>query len=120
MRTLEVGKDNDPVLDSAGNLRLVAGEKAVALVAEHYVKALLGEMMFKADKGMPHFTTALGVNANLAQFEAAFRARMKEIPEIVTVQDFNATIDDDALKYTATLETVYGLTQLANTVREAE
>lgn len=113
IRTLAVDDNNDPLIDAGGNLRLVAGEAAVDLVAKHFIKALLGEMIFKADRGMPHFSTALGVNANLAQFEAAFRARMREIPDIVSVRSFEASIGGDVLRYSATLETIYGVSQLA-------
>lgn len=112
-RTVAVDENNDPLIDAGGNLKLVAGEAAVDLLAKHFVKALLGEMIFKADQGMPHFTTALGVNANLAQFEAAFRARMRGIPDIISVRSFDASITGEVLRYSAVLETVYGITQLS-------
>lgn len=113
IRTLAVNADNDPLVDSGGNLRIVAGEQAVDLLAKHFIKALMGEMIFKADRGMPHFSTALGVDANLAQFEAAFRARMREIPDIISVPSFTASIRDGVLYYDAVIETRYGIRQLS-------
>lgn len=113
MRTLVVDQNNDPAIDEAGNLRFATGEQAVGIVAVHFVRALSGEMMFKADKGMPHFATALGVNVNLAQFEAAFRARMRELEDVISVRSFSATVRDGVLYYDATLETRYGLAQVS-------
>lgn len=113
IRTFAVNADNDPFIDEAGNLALVAGEQAIDYIAKHFVKALFGEMIFKADRGMPIFSTALGAEANLAQFEAAFRARMREIDQVVSVPEFSASIRDGVLYYSAVIETQYGLLQLA-------
>ncbi len=117
-RTLAVDKDNNPVVGNDGNLVFAAGEAAVAHISKHFVKALLGEMMYKADQGMPIFSAALGASANLAQFETAFRARMKEIPDILSVRSFQASIDNGVLRYVATIETVHGISQLQGDTQE--
>lgn len=117
IRTFAVNSNNDPALDGSGNLRIASGEQAVDFIAKHFIKALHGEMIFKADRGMPHFSTALGVDTNLAQFEAAFRGRMREIEEIISVQEFNASIRDGTLYYSALIETRYGIQQLTGDIQ---
>lgn len=108
MITFDVNKDNDIYISQTGALAIVSDKMAAMRVAEHYARAARSEMIHKMDEGIPFWPVAFGANANLAQYEAAFRQRMRQIPQVRAVLQFNATIVNNELKYDATLETIYG------------
>lgn len=112
MKTFNVDDRNDIKLTQNGNIELIDGLNAVMLKCAHYAKAARAEMAFKMDKGMPFFTVAFGKQVNAGQYEAAFRARMREIDEVVSVDEFTAKLDDGVLSYTATITTIYGKARL--------
>jgi hypothetical protein len=114
MITFDVNKDNDVFINSSGDLAIVTDKIAAMRVAEHYARASRGEMIHNMDKGIPFWPIAFGANANIAQYEAAFRARMKQIPQVKNVVSFDVEVADNALKYTATIETIYGLIEVDN------
>lgn len=104
MKTLKIDESNDIVF-SGGHLQIVKDKDAHANICRHYALANRGEMVLKKDKGIPFFDIALGSNPSPAQYEAAFRARMKELDFVKSVTDFEAAIIDGELKYSATIET---------------
>lgn len=114
MRTFDVTHDNDIFFRADGNVARAQGERAVMLVCEQFARAARGEMIHKMDRGIPFWPVAFGRAANLSQFEAAFRARMAEIPEVIAVDSFIATITDTVLKYEATIETEFGQVSVNN------
>lgn len=100
-------------LDGSGNLAVATGQRAAAQVCANFVRATRGEMMYKVNKGMPYFDTVFGANANLTQFEAAFRRRIKEVPFAnARVLDFDARLEDGTVKYAAVIETDFGEVRL--------
>jgi len=103
----------DLYLDGSGNLAIATGEQAAMQVCANFVRAARGEMMYKSRKGMPFFQTVFGANANLTQFEAAFRRRMKEVPFAnARVREFEASVKDNTISYNAVIETDYGEVRL--------
>ena len=108
MKTFTVDENNDFVLDKRGNLSFCYDITAVARVCKHYALAIRNEMMHKMDKGMPYFEVVFGKQVNLLQFEAVFRSRMKEIPQVEAVTAFSAQVNSGALQYNATIKSVYG------------
>lgn len=107
MKTFRTTVDND-IIFAGGHLQISSGQEADALVCRHFALANRGEMIFKKNRGIPFFDIALGSNPNPAQYEAAFRARMKEIPTVIAVTDFYAKVVDGVLQYTATIQTENG------------
>lgn len=114
MRTFSVTQGNDLFLGADGNLARAEGERAVMIVCEQFARAARGEMIHKMDRGIPFWPVAFGRAANLAQYEAAFRARMREIPEVTAVVEFSAQIVEERLKYEATIETEFGQVSVNN------
>lgn len=108
MRTFEANQVNDFVINESGMLSIVGGNAAVAAVARSHMQTRRGEMMYSIDEGIPFLPIAWSGTANLAQFEAAARARLMSIPEVLEVVSFSATMAGDTLIYTATLRTDAG------------
>ncbi|MEQ5125806.1 hypothetical protein ABN225_03240 [Providencia alcalifaciens] len=108
MRTFGVNSNNDIHLGNDGNLSIVSGERALEKRCEHYAKALRGEMLHKLDSGIPYWKTTFGRQADIPLFEFAFRDRMRELNDVVSVLSFSALLADNSLKYTTVIQTIYG------------
>lgn len=108
MITLKQTKERDIFTDSNGNWFFLEDRDAVASVCESYARATRNEMIHKMNKGIPYFDQIFNGAASIPQFEAAFRARMNEINEVVAVTSFKADFIDETIKYTATIQTIYG------------
>lgn len=106
--TCDVTEKNDLYIGADGSLALARELNAAMNTCEQFARASRNEMIHKMDLGMPFWPVVFGESANLAQFESAFRARMREIPEVIGVTQFNARIVDNELQYEATIETIYG------------
>lgn len=110
MKTLEASATNDLRLDAGGGLAFLNGLPATAQTAEQFASTRRGEMLHAMDFGIPFDLMAWGGTPNVAQFEAALRARLMETPEVLEVVALTARLNGDVLGYVATLRTTYGET----------
>lgn len=108
MITFATDEDNDLVIGADGNLSLITSIPAVAQTAAHYAQTLLNEMIQDYDNGVPFFIVAFGSSASIPQFEAAMKKRILQAPEVTGIASFETAQDGDVLRYTATIETIYG------------
>lgn len=109
MMTIAVDTNNDLFIGSDGNLAFVRDVEAVSQNSVHYGKTLRNEMLQEYDLGIPFFMVAFGPNVTLPQFEAATKQRILQTPGVIGIKSFEVVQVDDVLKYTATIETIYGL-----------
>lgn len=100
---------NDLYLDAVGNLAMDDGAQAVAACCRSAIQAQRGEMQFALTDGMPTTETAWD-RYSPAQFEAAARAIIRGVPDVLEVVAFTIERAGEALRYTATIRTVYGET----------
>ncbi|WP_041937510.1 hypothetical protein [Bordetella avium] len=112
MITFKTGDNNDFVVLPNGNLALETGINAVAQEARHFAATAKREMIHAFDQGVPFLREAFSKQPNLAQFEAALRRRLLELDEVDEVQSLDVAIDGESLKYTAVLNTAYGVVTL--------
>lgn len=108
MRTFAVSANND-LLVTGRSLSLLSGVDAVLAVCAHAAKAILGEMVFAQDQGMPYFQTVWIGAPTTAPFEAAFRQRIAQIDGVIEIRELTSALVDGALSYSATIVTVYGV-----------
>lgn len=108
MITIATDANNDIFIGPDGNLAFATDVDAVAQTAEHYAKTILNEMIQDFDRGVPFFIVAFGSNPSIPQFEAAMKARILQAQGVTGIRSFEVTQDGDVLRYTATIETIYG------------
>lgn len=113
-RTLAVDANNDIYIDGAGNLALVTGVTAVLQTCEHVVKTILKEMVFAQNQGMPYFETVWNGTPSTDPFDAAFRLRIAQVPDVTGIVDLEITQVADSFTYTATISTIYGTGTISN------
>ncbi len=112
MITIETDENNDIVRIPGGNISMIRGVQATGQTAAHFAKANRNEMVFKYDEGVPFFDVVFGANLQVYQFEAAMRERILQAPNVIAIRSFEVTQDGDILRYTATIETSDGLTDI--------
>lgn len=108
MITFSTDIDNDLVIGADGNLEIIRDVNAAAQTTSHYAQTLLNEMIQDYDRGVPFFITVFGANVSIPQFEAAMKARILQAPDVTGIRSFETTQEGDVLRYTATIETIYG------------
>lgn len=108
MITISTDIDNDMMIGGDGNILVVSGVEAVSQTAAHYAQTILNEMIQDYDRGVPFFIVAFGPSVSIPQFDAAMKARIMQSPGVTAIRSFETTQDGDVLRYTATIETIYG------------
>jgi len=109
MITAAVDINNDLFIGADGNLSFVRDVEAVSQNGVHYGKTLRNEMIHEYDLGIPFFMVAFGSSVTLSQYEAATKQRLLQTPGVTGIRSFDVVQEADVLKYTATIETIYGL-----------
>lgn len=112
-QSFAVDSNNDFAM-VGGNLVMATGVQAVLYICEHVAKAILGEMVFAKDQGMPYFETVWSGTPTTAPFEAAFRARVAQVEGVVEITSLTTEQVGDEMQYTATIRTVYGTGTISN------
>lgn len=107
MRTFATTETNDFFV-TGRSLVFAADIDAVLLVCRHAAQAILGEMVFAQDQGMPYFETVWVGAPTTAPFEAAFRARIAQVPGVTGIEELITEQIGDRMRYSATINTIYG------------
>ena len=107
MRTFTTNANNDFAV-SGRTLTLSNDLQAVLLVARHCAQAILGEMVFAQQQGMPYFQTVWVGAPTTAPFEAAFRERILAIEGVTGIEELTTEQVADRMQYQATITTIYG------------
>lgn len=107
MKTFATNENSD-FLVTGRSLSLATDLDAVLLVCRHAARAILGEMVFAQDQGMPYFETVWTGAPTTAPFEAAFRERIMQIAGVTEIQELTTSLVNGALSYSATIATIYG------------
>lgn len=112
MRTLFSNNTNDIVLDADGNIAVVSDINAIGSTTRQYMQTRRGEMIHDIQSGIPFQDVVWSSAVNVAQFEAAGRARLLQVPDVTEVTAFSAVQDGELLSYTATIQTTAGETTI--------
>lgn len=107
MRTFATDGNNDLFIRGR-NLAIDTDLQATLDVCAHVAKAILGEMVFAQQQGMPYFETVWVGAPTTAPFEAAFRERVLLVPGVSNIDELTTEQTEDRMTYSATISTVYG------------
>lgn len=107
-RILAVDENNDIYIGRDGRLAILAGLPAVVQACEHAAKVQLGEMIRATNRGIPNFEVIWNGSPNTAQFDAALRAAVLAVADVVRVLALSVQNNSGVLSYQITIETIYG------------
>ena len=108
MRTFATTTPTNDFLVSGRSLVLAGNIDAVLLVCRHCAEAILGEMMFAKNQGMPYFQTVWVGAPTTAPFEAAFRERISQVAGVTGIEELTTAQVGDKMQYSAVINTIYG------------
>lgn len=108
MRSFASSRSNDLVIGADGNLSIVDNALAVEVVTRSHMQTRRGEMIYAIQQGIPFDPVVFSGTPNLAQFEAASRARIMEVTGVREIRSFSATMVGDTLSYVAVIVTEFG------------
>lgn len=111
---IAVNSNRDIFLDAKGNIALVRDIFAVEESAQEAAQSQTGEMIYAVDRGIPNFKVLWNGAPSIAQFEAALRRELLRVTDVIGVPSISAKLVGDAVVYTATIQTTYGLQVLTN------
>lgn len=111
---IAVNDSNDIFIDARGNIALVRDVNAVKESAQQAAQSLLGEMQYAVDRGMPQFQVTWNGAPSVAQFEAALRRELLRVTDVIGVPSISAKLVNNAMVYTAVIQTVYGTQEVTN------
>lgn len=90
MKTFGQSSDNyDLVLDKDGQLAVVEGKEAYALIIEDAVRTIQGEYVFDTNLGIPYFATVLGRRYGIDEWIAALQSRVLDFEFVSSIVSFD-------------------------------
>lgn len=107
MKTFATTDTNDLALVGR-SLVLDSDLQAVLDVCKHCAQAVLGEMVFAKQQGMPYFETVWVGAPTTAPFEAAFRERILQVDGVSGIDELTTEQVGDTMRYRAVIATIYG------------
>jgi hypothetical protein len=108
MKVLSTNNNNDLYLNSSGNISVSDDLQAVIQACESAVKTQRGEAIFQVDFGIPNFSVIWNGNPNLIQAEAAIRATLLNVDNVLEISEFDIIVKDNIFSYNATIKTTFG------------
>ena len=116
MRTFLSNNQNSLVLGADGLLQIGNSFEFRAQAYRQFMLARRGEMIHEMTRGIPYEQIVWSGTPNVAQFEAAARATLSQVPGTVEILAFSATLEGDELLYTANILTDSGEITVNGTV----
>lgn len=113
-RTFAVDANNDLVIGEDDRLSIASGLDAVLQNCEHAAKTILNEMVLAQGEGLPYFEAVWVGVPNLPVWEAAFRARILAVADVLSIDAFVMQRVGETLTYRATISTAYGTGEISN------
>lgn len=107
MSILAANSNND-IYAQGGRLVILTGIQAVLQHCEQAIKAIRGEMIYAADRGLNTFDSVWSGSPNILSFESSARQALTRIEGVISVTEFTAAISGDVLNYRATIRTTFG------------
>ena len=88
----------------------------VAQNCDQAMRQQLGELNYDADKGIQYFDNVLAGNPNFQRFESQARRQILNVSGVTGIASFNYEFKGGVLSYNAVINTIYGLTTVADQV----
>ncbi|MHC5308193.1 hypothetical protein [Bartonella sp. LJL80] len=107
-RSFAVDERNDLTIGADRKLQVIDDLSAVLNVCCHAAKGIRNEMIYAQGQGLPDFQAVWVGSANLTAWEVAYRARIKRIAQVTSLETLSTWRDGDTMRFAATIKTIYG------------
>ncbi|CAP41327.1 hypothetical protein [Bordetella petrii] len=115
---LLLADDHDLALAASGDARLVDGAERIAQQIKVTLQTFLAEWFLDTDFGVPYLEQVMVKAPQRAQLEAIFRARIADVPGVLSVRRLDLQVERALrrLKVDFEAETVEGIVRLQFTL----
>lgn len=107
MIAIKVDENRDIIMIN-GRFEIVKDIDVVLQNCDHAMRQQIGELDFNALKGIDYTGNIFSNTPNYQRFEAQARKELLNVNGVTGVVTFSYSIEDDALKYSAEISTIYG------------
>jgi len=108
MTTLAIDSNNDLIVTTLKNISMVRDIDAIAVVAKTSASAVLNEMIFNQDQGVPFFDTIWGGQPNVQRAEYEIKNAILAVDGVSDISSFQIFVSGGVLSYNAIIKTIYG------------
>ena len=112
MRTISTDDKNDLYLTPSNSVAVSSDIQAIMDTCEYTVQTVMGELILQGDVGIPNFQLIWNGNPNIPQAENAIREAIMLVNGVTGATELSAFVENNVLKYNATIQTIYGEAQL--------
>lgn len=116
VQTLATNSDNDIFIGSDGNIAIASGLQGVLDACSTASYAQLGEMVLATTSGIPNFQTIWIGTPNYPLWNLYLRNTLEGVLGVTSVESIQVTKSGNTLKYTTTINTIYGTTTLSGSL----
>lgn len=113
-QTFGTNASNDLYLGPDGNLVVLSSLPAVTAACESTARAILAEMIYQVNKGIPYFESVFIGSPNYAIFRSYLIQAFLAVDGVLSVQSLTLTVDKGVLHYQATIQTQFGSGVISN------
>lgn len=107
-KTLQCNENNDLYLVDGRNLSFVTGADACAQNMTQKMLMRLGENQYNTEDGVDYFGAIFTPTPDYDAARLSLITNLLEVPDVLSVNSLDITIDGDQFDYTADVQTVYG------------
>ena len=100
--------ENGDIFIENGKLKIFENIEALAQVAMNVVYTLKGEVILNQNRGIPYFEVLFNNKPNAALLKYYITQLVSRIDGVKNITEITATMDKNLLKYSLTLDTIYG------------
>lgn len=108
MITFASDDNNDLYIAPNGQLAIASNLTALAQTCEQSIQTMMGELVLQGSQGIPNFQLIWSGAPNIAQAENAIREAIMAVDGVTDVPVLSAFVQNNILKYNATIKTIYG------------
>ena len=108
MKTVAVDNAGDRIVKN-GVFVYLYNLDALMQTCEQVMKQQLKELQYDQTKGVEYFNNVFAGNPNLQLFESQARNQILNVDGVNSIQSFTYSQTNNALSYTATIKTIYGV-----------
>lgn len=107
LRVIKVDENRDPIVKN-GEYVFIEGVYAAMQLIEGVMRTQLGEHQYNKKQGIEYFNNVFNGNPNYQLFRSQARKMVSKFSFVEKVTDLTHTIENETLKYSMTVKTIYG------------
>ena len=108
MKAIKVDPETRDIVMAGGRMQFVYDIDVVLQNCDHAIRQQLGELRYAQSKGVDYFGNLFTGNPNYQLFKFQSISALENVDGVVRVSNFDYTVTEGEVSYTADIQTIYG------------